>query len=219
MARTQIRGRAAAGAVVRDVAAERIDLVDSYTELVAPTDERPLFENIHVRDLTMKNCHLEGAVLRKVTIHGVKADGLSMFVRACEFENVVLKGKVGTLIFTPELAQDESGLTDTFVEHLRRADRSTDIALDISEAWGSIEIRSYAASRIKLDPTRQAVMSLGEAQAGRWRDIDFAGSVFHLMIEDLLKYEWTDVVLAGSKESEVRVLRDLAKIGAVRLDA
>ncbi|WEK12640.1 MAG: hypothetical protein P0Y48_09160 [Candidatus Microbacterium phytovorans] len=63
-----------------------------------PDDQRPVIEQCSFRRVTVKRSRLIGAVLRDVTIDGIRGDMDSRFLTANEFERVTIKGKVGDLV-------------------------------------------------------------------------------------------------------------------------
>lgn len=187
------RQRLERGSVQDGLVLERALIADCISEFGAPDAHRPVISNSRFTGTTVLNSSLIGAVLRNVTIDGVKNDSFSGFLRANEFEQVTLKGRLGTLVISTY--HNDRNLTAPYIERLREADNSSGWSLDIRDAMGNVEIRGYNVDRVRLDPSRQGIV---RREALRDRDLstlDFGRSAFGIQIQMMLERGWDGTVL------------------------
>ncbi len=210
--------RLRAGERVTDLTIAGLRLEACSTEVVPFGHERPRLERVHLKRLRAHGCALRGAVLTDVVVEGIRHDAESGFVNACELTRVTVRGAVGTLV-----VQMRAGHGDPWLDHLQAVDRAAgpdDWALDISEAVGAVTVRGYAARRVRRDPARQAVMTLEQALAGRWQEVDLRGTAFDVLVEELLDHGWSDVILnanpadARRHDAQLRAIEALRAVGA-----
>jgi hypothetical protein len=202
------------GERVADLTADGLRLEACSTESVPYGHARPRLERLRLSRLRVRGSALRGAILTDVVVDGVEHDLESGFVNACELSRVTVRGAVGTLV-----VQMRAGHGDPWLEHLQEVDRAAgpdDWALDISEAVGAVTVRGYAARRVRRDPARQAVMTLEQALAGRWRQVDLRGTVFDVLVEELLDHGWGDVILNANPADGRRYGAQLRAIEALR---
>jgi len=209
-----------AGERLTDVTAERITLRHCSTEITDDAHTRPVLSNLALKNLQIRNSFLRAAVLEDVTVDGLDTDMISGFIRGCELRRVVIRGRVGHLAFSPDLALGAGGER---VDELQRSlyeQRLSDPEwmLDISEARGPIEIRGYPSRFLRLNPEIHAVVPFERAVQMEWLDVDFGRAPFAVRLRDLVRQGWEDATLIADPRSkhiadELRVIEELRRRG------
>ena len=194
--RTTIRGtQLDRGRITGGIVASAVHIDDCWSAWGPPDDERPLLHDLTLTDLRLTRVALGGAVLRDVTVDGLRRDGQSMFFFGNQFEHVTLRGRVGTVILNPEHSSVE--YEQAYRSAIRAAERLVDWTLDISEAVGKIEIRGYAADRIRRNADTQVVVRRTNLLDGRWRSVDLEGTTFGIGLDLMVQAGSLDTVLVA----------------------
>jgi hypothetical protein len=210
------------GSVISHKTLERVRFVGCNTVTAVHSEDRPVFRDLRLRKVQALGSHLNASVLQNVELDGFKGDGFSMFVNGCEFENVVIRGDVGTLIIQRYLTGVDSETAEKYLGWLDKADASDGWSLDISDAVGALDIRGYPSRRIKTNPEIHAVLSREAAQTVDWSLVDFGESYFRQVIDDLLEGNWEDVILIANPKdrkafpSDMRVIDELRQRGVAK---
>ncbi len=140
-----------------------------------------------------------------------------MFFFANQFERVTLRGRVGTVILNPKHVSPE--YERAYVDAIRAAEADVEWTLDITEAVGKVEVRGYAADRIRRDPETQVVVRRENLLDGRWRTFDWeGGTAFRVGLDLMVRAGWPDTVLTvdatrRNHRTQLSVLRRLRDEG------
>lgn len=186
----------ARGHAVRDVAADRLTLDACWTEQGPADDARPVIERVGIQALTVKRSSMIGAVLRDVTIDGLRGDSFSVFLHANEYTRVTLRGKISTLVIGAR--HIDPALQPTFQAALGEAEERAEWTLDVSEAIGAVEIRGYRADRLRLNPERHGVVRRSTVSRLGWTADDIRQSGFAVAITLMLDGGWDDAILVAN---------------------
>ncbi|WP_166845124.1 hypothetical protein [Isoptericola sp. BMS4] len=214
-ARIQIGGRTLArGEHISDLEVAHVDLAQCWCADGPPDDMRPTLSNIRVKDVRLNRTTLGGAVVRDVTVDGVRGDSASKFMFGNQFERVAVKGRVGVLVLNIKHSQPE--YVDEYAPVLKAAEAATDWTLDISEAVGSVEIRGYSADKIRRNPETQVVVRRENLADGRWRDIDLETTAFGISMEHVFTYGWQDTILVADPTRKAKYPAELRVIQRLR---
>lgn len=192
-----------------------LSLENCRTEQGLPDDQRPVIEQCSFRRVTVKRSRLIGAVLRDVTIDGIRGDMDSRFLTANEFERVTIRGKVGDLVIGT--LPSHLPFEEPYRRVLAEADSSSsEWSLDVSGALGKVSIRGYSAARIRIDPETQAVVRRVDLLDGRWRPL-VEGTLFTVQIDLALRMGWPDVVLVADRATR-RFGADMKALARLRAE-
>jgi len=207
--------RLARGEAIRGVTLDGLTLDDCRTELGPPDELRPVIEQCEITRLRLKRSRLIGAIVRDVTVNGIRGDMDSRFFTANEFERVKIIGDVGELII--RAVPSYQPLEEPYRNALTSIDASsTDWSLDITEARGKVSIRGYAADRVRIDPETQAVVRRVDLIDGRWRTL-VEGTLFTVQIDHALDMGWPDLILVADRSTH-RFDADMAALGRLRAE-
>ena len=185
----------ARGHAVRDVVATRLTLDACWTEQGPADDARPVIERVSVQALTLKRSSMIGAVLRDVTIDGLRGDSFSVFLHANEYNRVTLRGRIPTLVIGARHV--DPVLQTSFQAALREAEERAEWTLDISDAIGAVEIRGYRADRLRLNPERHGVVRRSTVERIGWTEAEIGQSGFAVTITLMLEGGWDDAILVA----------------------
>jgi len=162
-----------------------------------------------VRNVAMTNCQLvsgsiRSAILEDVIIENLKLTHL-LICRAAVFKHVVLKGKIGQVMITPDV--DPLNATPDEQEAFDTANaayyETVDWALDISEAeFAELDLRCVPARLIRRDPETQAVVTRERALRGDWRKLGFDKACWNVGLWMFLESGRADTVLVAAKRSK-----------------
>jgi hypothetical protein len=204
------------GERVRDRSASRVLLDDCWTEQGAPDEFRPCIERVTVDGLSLKRSSLGGAVLRDVTVRGLRTDSSSAFLQANEYERVTFTGHIPSLVISARLSYPP--LADAYRAALTKADNGDSWSIDISQAIGAIEVRGYSADRLRLHPDRHGVVRRRTLEEHGWTDADVTDSSFAVDIRLMLEGGWNDAILVADPtnprhEQMMTALRQLKDLG------
>lgn len=209
------RRRPTRGEAIRGVVVDGLTLEDCRTELGPPDELRPIIEQCEITRLTLKRSSLIGAIVRDVTVNGIRADAISGFFTANEFERVTIMGNVGQLVIRARPSYEP--LEEPYTNALASIDASSpEWSLDIAQARGKISIRGYAADRVRIDPETQAVVRRADVVDGRWQAL-VAGTLVTPQIELALGMGWPDVVLVADRSTD-RLDADMAALARLRAE-
>jgi len=186
----------ARGHAVRDVAASRLTLDACWTEQGPADGARPVIERVGVQALTVKRSSMIGAILRDVTIDGLRGDSFSVFLDANEYTRVTLRGKIPTLVIGA--GHIDPALQPSFQAAIREAEERAEWTLDISEAIGAVEIRGYRADRLRLNTDRHGVVRRSTVNRLGWTEDDVRQSGFAVAIKLMLDGGWDDAILVAN---------------------
>ncbi|MFJ4036935.1 hypothetical protein ACIPVB_02525 [Microbacterium sp. NPDC090007] len=201
----------AAGSPITDRHCADITLQDCNVEVVPTGYERPLIQDVSVRNLVLSSTRLSGALLRRVEVRNVKADSVSRFLYACAFEEVRLSGRIGTLVLD---ITDPMGRLAHYLPAIRKAEAGAAYTLDVSEIRGSLDVRGYDASRMIIDPSFQAVVWAEDLRDSDWRGVLGGPSRFSVLIEEMLRENWPNVLLSANiatarRSADLELLKNL----------
>lgn len=204
------------GSVIGPLVASGVHVDDCWSEWGPPDGQRPLLHGLTLTDLRLTRVALSGAVLRDVRVEGLSCDKTSMFFFANQFERVTLRGRVGTVILDPGHVSPE--YERAYVDAIRAAEADVEWTLDITEAVGEIDVRGYAADRIRRDPETQVVVRRENLLDGRWRTFDWEGTSFRVGLDLMVRAGWPDTVLTvdatrRNHRTQLSVLRRLRDEG------
>lgn len=146
---------------------------------------------------TIRNCVIERCVVRQSctvwspiiedsVIDGLRTPG-TLFLRGAVFKHVVIKGKIGGMVFAGPYPRD--GRPDeAFLKANREYYASVDWALDLThcESQLTLELSSVPGHLIRRDPTTQVLVTRERAQACDWRRVDLDGTPYDIAIEQLV---------------------------------
>lgn len=186
----------ARGHAVRDVAADRLTIDACWTEQGPADGARPVIERVDVQRLTLKRSSMIGAVLRDVTIDGLRGDSFSVFLHANEYTRVTLRGRIPSLVIGA--SHVDPALQPSFHATLREAEERAEWSLDISDAIGAVEIRGYRADRLRLNPERHGVVRRSTVNRLGWTTDDIRQSEFAVEITLMLEGGWDDAILIAN---------------------
>ncbi|MBB3159311.1 hypothetical protein FHS07_003029 [Microbacterium proteolyticum] len=207
--------RLARGEAVRGVILDGLVLDDCGTVLGPPDELRPVIEQCEITRLRLRRSFLIGAVVRDVTVNGIRGDMDSRFFIANEFERVKITGDVGVLVIGA--ASSYQPLKESYRNALTSIDASSpEWSLDIAEARGAVDIRGYAADRVRIDPETQAVVRRADLTDGRWRAL-VEGTLFTVQIDHALDMGWSDLILVADRSTH-RFDADMAALGRLRAE-
>jgi hypothetical protein len=203
------------GEVIEDVSASGVALDDCWTEQGPADGERPTVERVKVSGLTLSRSSVIGAILRDVTIDGLRSDSFSVFLHANEFEHVTFRGQIPTLVIGARHSNPTWG--ESFRDALIAAESRVDWTIDISDAMGAVEVRGYSADRLRLNPERHGVVRRATLADRGWTDGDIAASGFAVDLRLMLEGGWDDAVLVADPLSK-RYDRALAALNRLKDD-
>lgn len=146
---------------------------------------------------TIRNCVIERCVVRQSStvwspiiedsvIDGLRTPGM-LFLRGAVFKHVVIKGKIGGMVFAGPYPRD--GRPDeAFLKANREYYASVDWALDLTQCESQLELSlsSVPGHLIRRDPTTQVLVTRERAVACDWRKIDLEGTAYDISIDRLV---------------------------------
>ncbi|MEU3256186.1 hypothetical protein [Streptomyces sp. NPDC006997] len=181
--------------------------------------------NVNLIDCSESDCYIEGAALTDVTVDGLLVkDAKPLKLAGCVLNRVTLRGDLGQIMIRPRLHLAYRHLQPVYDVANSAAYEQVDWALDISGARGSaVSVHGIPSRLIRRDPETQAVMTLGQALEGRWREVDLTGTPFGVHTKIILETGVEDMVLAADYSSanfahQVEKLAELRKAGCVLPD-
>lgn len=167
-----------------------------------------------IQDVQIRRCqhwanYANAVIFRNIDIEDVRGGGRApLFLRACFFENVRIRGWFGGVCFQWQYSNDETLNRALLDDNLRRY-QSVEIALDIAEGrWTTYDsLIGVPAKLVKRDPARQFILTRKSAAAlADRRDI----RAFSITAEDLLKSGLPDtVIVPGEKAEYMAIARQL----------
>jgi hypothetical protein len=163
--------------------------------------ERTVVRTIRARSCRVMSCSIYAAVLQDIVIDGLDTRGQLLQTWGAVFDRVVLRGRVGRLMFSNEASPS---LGEGTREAFRNANASfygdVEWALDIREAEvKELDIRGIPARLIRRDPETQVVIERETALHGAWRRIDLEATDWRTAIELFLERGEPDLVLVAAK--------------------
>jgi hypothetical protein len=132
------------------------------------------------------NCDVWSPIIEDSVIDGLRTPG-TLFLRGAVFKHVVIKGKIGGMVFAGPYPRD--GRPDeAFLKANREYYASVDWALDLTQCESQLELSlsSVPGHLIRRDPTTQVLVTRERALACDWRKIDLEGTAYDIAIEQLL---------------------------------
>jgi len=210
---------------IRDVELRNCNFM--YCEILPAATPRcrPLVQDVLLIDSIVGSCQISTALIEDVVVDGLDTRGSGLWLYACAFRRVTVKGKVGSiLIRDSNIPHQHSPKVEARYRNANNAFfAKVDWALDIAAANArAIQITGVPASLIRRDPESQVVVRRDKAEAGAWRGIAIEG-IFQIALQDLLKRKAEDVVLVAPRQSPrfreyVADLELLRRIGVAEPD-
>jgi hypothetical protein len=217
--------RSGPGAKVTGMRWDRVEFLNCVLRCTRDPQDRLQITDVDLVDCSEKGCYVEGAVLTDVTLDGLLVqDAIPLKLAACAFNRVTLRGELGQIIIRPKLHMAFRDLQPAYGAANAALYAQTDWALDISGARGcAVDVQGIPSRLIRRDPETQAVMTFGQALAGRWREIDLTGTPFGVHAKIILETGAEDMVLTADHSSanfayQVAKLAELRSFGCVLPD-
>ena len=163
---------------------------------------RSVLSDVRIINCEETACNFSGVVFENTLIDGLNTNE-TFCIRASVFKHVILKGKIGTLVFDPLLLP---GITrhedqDYFDRVNREFYKNLDWALDIREArFYECDLLGVPSNLIRRDPQTQMVIKREKALKGTWKKLNLFGTYWDTAINNFLDSKLGDVVFAAPKE-------------------
>jgi hypothetical protein len=192
------------GAVFSDLEFHKCHFQSGAISIALDPKLRSTVRNIKAINCQVTSGSIQCAVVEDVTVDGLKTNRLFQ-TWAAVFKHVVLKGKIGRVMFSPAAApgvanQDQQqAFDDANAAFYQRVDW----ALDISEAqFEECDIRNVPANLIRRDPETQVVVTRAKAAQGEWRKLDLSKTYWPVFLNGFLNDGDRDIILVAPKRSK-----------------
>jgi hypothetical protein len=171
----------------------------------------------------------EGVIFDDVAVEGLATGPKGpLFLAACAFRHVTLRGKIGQLLFhhrryfVSPTSGDEKVNSEFHTANLQFY-KGVDWALDISEArFSCLDLRgAVPASLVRRDEEHQFVLARETAVSGEWGKVpELQGSSLGLVIEIFVETGMPDTILSADRGSsrfgrDLEILRQMKRANLV----
>jgi len=184
-------------------------------------DNRIVFSNCQVRNCVQDRCLIGPAIFHRCLVDGLQSQDGGMRIDGAFFDQVTLRGDVGTFRVLPDAT---GGVDPPFDLALYQANRElyagVNWAIDITDAFSDeLELYGMPPELIRYDPTRQAIIRRKSVEASYSESIKAcAGTYFGVCIGNLQYFPTADNVCfaiptTGDVGRHQQVLAELRSLG------